>query len=339
MSVINKLNLRIPKYPSLEEQIIEIEKFDGILKDAATVRYQGCNLLQDFCEEKASFERIGWLNLWSKTMIAIESSAVAYDKNLNWVLQTISRSTFEWNMHVYVIVEPIIKLNNSSKPNINKVVDLESVSEFSYKKIIERLRAYAAWCIWSDRDLNKKLLHPKTINELWDHTIEKKILSNSKIKELHERFFGKLDIETDEKILRQNRQEYLEKLRKKKVKLDLLLRDPQINKWSDKLDFAHKRRKQTSFFTLYDDQPSITRNLEKMRLRFAYSAYSKGSMALHGSSMEQFISISESEVFPIINGEGKGDKSLFEKIISDCNRNFVMLGSINHSILNDKKFK
>ena len=41
MSVINKLNLRIPKYPSLEDQIIEIEKFDGILKDAATVRGGG----------------------------------------------------------------------------------------------------------------------------------------------------------------------------------------------------------------------------------------------------------------------------------------------------------
>lgn len=339
MSVINKLNLRIPKYPSLQDQKIDIEKLDGILKDAITVRYSGCNLLQDFYEEKATFERIGWLNLWSKFMTAIESSAVAYDKSLNWVLKTISRSTFEWNMHVYVITEPIIKLQNPGKTNKKKVVDLESVREFSYKKLIERLRAYAAWCIWSDRDLNRKLLHPKTINELWDHTIEKEILSNSKSKEFHERFFGKLDIETDEKIIRQNRQDYLETLRKKKVKLDLLLRDPQIKKWSDKLDLARKRRKQTSIFTLYDDQPSITRNLEKMRLRFAYSEYSKGSMALHGSSMEQFINISGSEVFPIITGKGKGDKSLFETIISECKRNFVVLGSINHSILNNKKFR
>lgn len=57
--------------------------------------------------------------------------------------------------------------------------------------------------------------------------------------------------------------------------------------------------------------------------------YSKGSMALHGSSMEQFVLIGDSIVAPKVKGANQAEETLFESVISDCNQLFVLLGAIN----------
>ena len=339
MPPLNDFELHLPQLPTEEEWIKAISELEGRKKKAAIVRAKGYNLLADFQEPKATFERIGWLNLWTKAMVALESAMSAFQEGLDWVLQTTSRSTFEWVLHSYVLIEPIFDLIELEKSE-HKVVVSSRSREYSHRITVERLRAYAAWCLWSDKVFYSDLIHPKTLADVWDPNPAKKILANEKNKEGYERFFGRLEAETNEEKLNKGRKEMERLYRNKRARIDKWLQDPQLKSWSDKiLELSRKKKGAVSYFNLFDPDATVSKRLKKLGLRFGYVQYSKSSMALHGSSMEQFIIIGDSEVIPKLKMANQADETLFETVISDCNHLFVLLGMINHFVLKNEKFR
>lgn len=339
MPSLNDLELHLPQLPTEEEWMKVINELAGREKEAAIVRAKGYNLLDDFYEPKASFERIGWLSSWAKTMTALESAVSAFQYGSDWVLQTISRSTFEWRLHILVIIEPIYDLIEIQKTG-HKVVVLDKTHENSQRKTIERLRGYAAWCLWNDKNYFQEHLHPKTLEAAWDTNPAKKILSDKVELEKYEMLFGRLESETDSNKLKQGRAKQERILKDKIRRIDQWLKDSQIEEWNDKiLEVARKNKGAVSFFSLFDLSATIIKRLHKHGLRFTYTQYSAGSMGLHGSTMEQFIHISDSVVTPKLQMDNKADETLFNGVISDCNWLFVLLGAINHFVLKNDKLR
>jgi hypothetical protein len=111
MPRLSDYDLILPEVPSKEEWQHEIAGLEGLLKEAAVLRAKGCNLLREINEKKATAERVGWLNLWAKTFAALDSAVAAFEYQSGFVLQMISRSTFEWLHHVGVIFDPISVLS------------------------------------------------------------------------------------------------------------------------------------------------------------------------------------------------------------------------------------
>jgi hypothetical protein len=335
MLSLKGFELHLPNLPTEDEWLSAISGLEGLEKQASIVRARGYNLLTKFSEPKATFERIGWLNLWSKAIVALESAISAFAEGLDWVLQTTSRSTFEWNLHAAVLVEPIfdlVDLENSS----NKVVVSNRSREYSRRITVERLRAYAAWCLWSDGVYYSDLLHHKTLTRVWDPNPAKKILANEKEREGYERYFGMLVTETDEE-LRKGRKEMEAIYREKKARIDRWLQVPQLKPWSDKITQLSRANKgNVSFLNLFDPDATVAKQLKKIDMRFGYVQYAKSSMALHGSSMDQFIIIGDSVITPRLNVAKHGDEILFETIIADCNRLFVLLGWIDFSAMTNE---
>ena len=339
MPPLNDFELHLPQLPTEEEWLNTISELEGLEKEAAIVRAKGYNLLSDFSEPRVTFERIGWLNLWSKAIVALESAISAFQEGLDWVLQTTSRSTFEWTLHAYVLIEPIFDLIELEKSE-HKVVISSRSREYSHRITVERLRAYAAWCLWSDGVFYSDLLHPKTLENVWDPNPAKKILANEKDREGYERFFGTLEVETDEEKLNKSREEMEGIYRGKKARIDRWLQDPQLKSWSNKITQLSRTNKgAVSFFNIFDPDATVAKKLKKLDLRFGYVQYSKSSMALHGSSMEQFINIGNSVITPKLNMPNQGDETLFETVISDCNCLFVLLGMLNHFVLKNEKVR
>ncbi len=338
MIKLGDLELQLPKLPTDEEWINAINELQGLEKEATNVRAKGYTLLAAFNESKATSERIGWLNLWAKTIVALESSILAYQEGLDWVLQSVLRTTFEWVLHCRVLFEPF----SSTEPEKSKskvVVPIRSRKD-SQRKTVERLRAYAAWCLWSDKVLYRELIHRKTLEGVWNPNPAKKILDNEKDKEGYERLFGTLVIETDEEKLNKDRKEMVRLYRNKIARIDKWLQDPQLKSWSEKLIKLSKKKKGAfSFFNLFDLDATIPKELMKYGLRFGYATYSKSSMGLHGSSMEQFIIIGDSKIGPKLNRANKADETLFEIVISDCNNIFVLLGALNYFVLKNEKVR
>ena len=339
MSLLTELEFRLPQLPTEEEWIAVINELEGLNREATVVRAKGYNLLVDFYEPKATFERIGWINLWSKAIVALESAMIAFQEGLDWVLQTTLRSTFEWVLHAYVITEPWFDLLGLEKSG-HKVVISGRSRNYSYKMTIERLRAYSAWCLWSDKVFYKDLLHPKTLAGIWDPLSAKNIVENEKDKEGYERFFGSIKVETDKEKLRKDRKKMKRFYEEKIDQIDKWLEDPHLKLWSDKIiEVSRKKKGTVSYFNLFDLDSTVKKRLEKLGARFGYVQYSKGSMALHGSSMDQFVIIGDPLVTPKVKMAKQAEETLFESVISDCNHLFVLLGAINHFVLKNEQVR
>lgn len=339
MASLNDLEIRLPQLPSEEEWMNAISELEGHEREAVIIRAKGYSLLNDFNEPKASYERLGWLNLWSKNMTALESAIKAYQNNSDWLLQTISRSTFEWWLHIITIIEPIHDLIKFEESNL-KVAIMDSYRENTYKKTLDRLRAYAVWCLWNDRKYFQERVHPKTLTAAWDPDPAKEILSDEARLASYEQLYGKLESEIDENILKQGKEDQKRLLNEKISRIDQWLDDPQIEKWHKIiLEIPRTNRGTVTFFDLFDPIDTVIKRLYKFGIRFTYTEYMASSMGLHGSTMKQFININDSGISLRLQMNNKADETLFRGIVSKCNQNIVLLGVVNHFILKNEKLR
>lgn len=327
MSVLSDFNLVLPQVPSEDEWIEYIESTEGRERDISTLRAKGYNLLADLNERHATYERVGWLSLWAKVMAALESMIPALHSGSDLILESLSRATFEWLQHQLAITDPIHDLLENRRTHKEIVM-----TEYAYRSVVDRLRAYTAWCLWSDKNYYQELIDPRTQKNIWDSGPAREILQNAKKLQSYERFYGPLDSEIDENKLRQGRRNMEALYREKIRRIEDWLGDTKVKHWSNKLKDNYRSR-QFSFFSLFGEDSKITERLHKYQLRFAYTSYSEGSMALHGSTIDQFMHIGDSVISPKIQISDQVEESLFEGVISNCNHVLLALAVIDHLIL------
>jgi hypothetical protein len=170
----------------------------------------------------------------------------------------------------------------------------------------------------------------------WSGNPAKDILADKKSLQQYVNLFGTqvFEAETNEAKLLQDKKNMEHFYTDKKVRVVRLLKDPQLKVWTDRLQNLQRRNKgSVSFFNLFDSEASVPKTLKKHGLRFAYMNYLKSSMALHGSTMEQFILFGDSSVSPRLGAIKQSDETLFKSIVADCNQIFVLLGAIDHFYL------
>jgi hypothetical protein len=330
MSLLSKYDLILPKIPSHQEMNQAIEDLDGLPKEAATIRAKGCNLLREVDEMKVTPERLGWLNLWAKTLAVLESAISAFDYQSDLVLKMISRCTFEYWLHALAILEPTVDLY-SSITSSKKITVLDSSLKRSLKEVVERLRAYTTWCLCSDMAFYKEIIRAKTLDGVWDANPAKEIMTDEQKLEMYERFFGPLEIEIDENKLGEGRQKVKKVYREKINRIERWLSDPLLKPWTDFLE----KNSRVSFFSLVGtNENTVAKRLSKLGLRFGYATYISGSMVLHGSSMKEFIIIGTQGLGPKIGNDESEAERLFSSIISSCKSIFFSLAVMNHFVLN-----
>ncbi len=327
MSALSDYNLVLPQIPSEEEWIEYIESLESRERDIPTLRAKGYNLLTNFNEITATYERVGWLSLWAKVMAALESIVPALHSGSNLILQSLSRATFEWIQHQLAITDPVHDLLENKQAN-RKVV----MTDYAYRSVVDRLRAYMAWCLWSDRNYYRELIDPGTQKNIWNPGPAREIYRNTEKLQCYERFYGPLDSEIDENKLKQGRRNMEALCREKIRRIDDWLGDIKIQRWSKKLEENNGSRT-FPFFSLFGNDNKITKRLKKYQLRFAYASYSEGSMALHGSTIEQSMFIGDSVISPKIQVSDQVEESLLETVLFNCNHILVALAIIDQLIL------
>jgi len=295
MTSFKDYDLVLPQLTEEDDTLQAIINQGGIIKESAIVLAQGFNLLKDIDESKATPERVGWLNLWSKSIVAMKSAISAFETDSDLSLQAISRASFEWLWHAMIINDPI----SETYRNINQGANVYPL-ERSNRLTVDRLRAYTAWCLWADKLFYRKIIRPDNLNEIWNPEPAKSIVENEDDLERHEKIFGKIEIEVDEEQLKAQRRQMKSAYQEKIDKIDQLLLEPHLQNWNNKIQQMILKSKTTPpFFKLFNS--SIYKTLEKHDVSFGYSAYSVGSMALHGSTMDQFIHIGDSIIGPKIS--------------------------------------
>ena len=218
-----------------------------------------------------------------------------------FLLEVLARIEFELLLHTHTILE--------SDP-------------------VDRLRAYCAWCIWNDRSFQSEFVRPETLDGVWDVEPVRQLIENPSALEEVERLFGPLPegMEIDEREAKRRRFRQQDRERHKLKRIEAWLQDPDLAVWVERL---RKVRRGTSFFALFgEDESSIAKRLESMSMRFAYMGYMKGSMFIHGSTMEGLFFINEESIAPRIVGSKESVSDLASQIGRGCNNSLVVLGAL-----------
>ena len=198
-----------------------IQNAAGVEKTLLKIQAQAANLLRQVNDEKVTFARLAWLNLWTKAFAALDGTVCALSsKNPLYVLRMVARASFEQLLHTQSIIEP--------------KKDREGES-------FKRLEAYAAWCIWKDQDFYERRACPKTLDEVWDPNPAQQIAFDLKSLEAHEAIYGQLDITMDERELKKGRLRQQDEFQHRLHRIRTWLNHTDLKPWHEKLKEYKKK--------------------------------------------------------------------------------------------------
>ena len=303
MSDIHKLKFELPRLWEHDWERMAADS-NGAEKLLLSIEGQAAHLLKFMSDDVANFERLAWLGIWSKSFCILEGARGALGQRSQYTVELLSRAVFEMVLHAFTIheIEPI-----------------------------KRLRAYAAWCLWNDHHFQMKFLDPSTLSRIWNPHPAVDIAKDAESRRVYEELFGPLDIETDPKELHRGR---VDQFREEKLRLDRLaawLSDPDVCPWVERLSNLSKRRGRAPipFFALFNEtEGSVARRLESLDMGFLYLAYVKGSMFVHGSTLDHMYLTQERCLTPLFTGNRENVEAQAEQIGHACNIVLVLLKSI-----------
>jgi hypothetical protein len=326
---LNEYKLGIPTV-SLDDWQIAIESASGQLRNVLAVQSHGARLLRTINEAMATTERIGWLNIWSKTFAALEAIAASLTHRSRLVLLLSHRTTFELMLQMHTVLDPLRYMPQAEPGQPAK-------KEYALRSCIDRLRAYTAWCLWHDKSYYKEVLNPKSMRDIWACNPDKLWPRAARAMPIVEQCQKKVNLKLDETTMiegsRTMRKIYNERIRR----IDEWMADPKLKKWAAAIEQASKKTVfGVPFFSLFDRaDASIPKRLIKEGLRFSYASYIVSSMASHGSSMEEYIAIQNESIQPKLTGGEEQIENLASEVIFRCLHIFTLLGIINQEMANN----
>lgn len=320
---LEKLELWIPRLWEKDWQNA-INNASGIEKDLLIIQNRAANLLSQISDKRVTFARLAWLNLWTKLFSTLEGAFCAIPKNSLYVLRMLGRASFEQALHAKTIMEPILNAFSDLKDSKERVMPKSLLCNLK-KRAVNRLEAYAAWCIWNDLTFYERLVCPETLDAAWDAEPAQKILRNLERLEAYESVYSQLKIETDEKELKKGRLRQQDEGRHELHRLRKWLDHPDLKGWHEKLKKSKKNNPMT-FFTLVGEDPrGVPKTLKEFDLYFGYSLYFEGSMAIHGSSLYQFLHLGNKSAMPLLAGTDDEVSGKAEEIGGNCSQVIIAL--------------
>ncbi len=342
MTELTDFDLISFKVADIEETAKIVKQMDdGVLKKAKSVGIRGYRLLSKVAETKATPERLAWLNLMTQSVTAVNAGISAFESCSNWTLKVVQRAVFEWELITIAISGNFELLDNTRPSQGNPIIFPQEFRERQSRiSCVDRLRAYTAFCLWSDRDYYRKRISGRNMQRAFTEERSPTLGPELEAKEVG-LFFGSSS-ETDQEDLDRRRVIEQDAIQNEIARIDQWLVDPTLQPWTEKLSrLAEQQKGPMSYWQLIDVGRSVSEELQNLDLHYAYSIYMKGSMALHGSTFEQFLDISTENtfVFPKIMIDEEQHDTELDFIASSCNVMMVLLASMDQKILNKSELR
>jgi hypothetical protein len=335
---LHNYKLALPAF-KLKDWNAAVESTSGAMQEILRAQADGLKQLETIREPMASTERVGWLNLWSKTFAVLEAVAAALMHQSKLVLILSWRNSFELMLQTHAVIDPLRKLNlkNKSSGGAATGTGLNANKEYAYRACVDRLRAYTAWCLWHDKAYFTEILNPRSMRDIWSVGLDgeddthKALKSSTRFISLLENEGGVFDDNFLHEGSRRTRTLYTDKIRQ----IDEWLADPLLCKWADNIEKASQNNPTgVPFYMLFDrSDVSIPKRLLREGIRFTYSTYINSSMASHGSSMEEFIQVDAKTIKPLLKGDKDQLNILAPEVIFRCQHIYTILGILNKEML------
>jgi hypothetical protein len=300
-----------------------VESAEEPEKTIIHIQKRAAFILKDLEQFQVTFARLAWLNIWSKTFSALDGVLCALAKDSIYLLRMLKRTTFELQLHLFTIMKPMLDLYEHKQEPITAQIKKEKETAS-----INRLEAYASWCIWNDSLHYNKIVNPDTLEAVWDAEPATKILNDPDSRLLWEAVFGKLDIETNNRELKKGRLIQQDEGYHRIHRFETWLNHPVLASWHEKLKSlaGPKRKNFITFFSIIGENPMrVPKGMENLEISFAYPLYNEGSLAIHGSSLDQFLYLGETKVIPLFTGQSEDTFFAAQQIGQLCNQILVGL--------------
>ena len=325
MSVFDDYEFNIPPLWEKVEWQKFIDTSEGALKKVVIIEARAANILKKIKDfKKVTPERLAWLSIWTKSFSALESIVV--NKPLSVYLEdTISRITLEIQLILNTILDPLFAFYKLKDSNC-KITDFDKSESDAIMDVLDRMCAYTAWGLWNDKKYYSEALRKKHLDQIWDPNPVDEIISDPNRKKAYESIFGPLPLETNSGLIIQ---------RKKQEKYFINERDrvtswlehPNLKPWVMKIENIGDNCKFWQLFNI--ENSSMHKIIKDTDIEFAYISYKSGSMTLHGSTIDNFLSISENKkLFPRFLMSDKECDDFIINIGYHFNRTFVLLDAI-----------
>jgi hypothetical protein len=333
MPLLNDYKLSIPKVWE-DDWDKALSSATGIYRELIATRKEGAGLLRDIDETHVTTERLGWLNLWSKTFAALQAVTSALDSHSNLILQLVYKNTFELMLQVHTVLDPVSDWQKSQAAGA-RGAEAKYGEEFAFRSTIERLRAYVAYCLWHDKAYYEEMINPRSFKDVWDFTPPSSVATEGIASEQYGYLLERWESVFRESDSSERKRQMRDALSQKIRRIEQWLVDPSLRRWSAEMKTARTRLKGgVPFFSMFDQsERSIPRRLIKEGLRFGYSSYVMSSMMSHASSMDGFVRINEDSAFPQVSEGVNEIERLAVDLIFRCRHLFILLGVIHHRIL------
>lgn len=265
--------LRIP--PLWEKEWDEvISKAEGINKEILKLQLELSQLLKKINDFDATPERLAWIVLWTRIFSSLEATISAVNINSFYSLELINRAVFEDDLRYKIFFE-----------NMKSGVS-----------ITDLLRAFFAWGLWNDRKIIEDNI--KYIDKIWDPNPVEEIAIDSNRCNIYEKLYGPLNLQSRQE-LQWEKNKAIKNMNNELMRITYWMNRSEIKPWLDKIE----NLKPKTFYSLFNkDKINVYKYLENTELDFGYSMYMKGSHFIHGSTIEQFITYCDSEIYPKFTG-------------------------------------
>jgi hypothetical protein len=263
-------------------------------------------------------ELAAWLLIWSRCFNLCEAVLAARERPTGVALHVFNRAAFEAVLQLQVIVE----LPQDMQDDRFDESTLRSL-------VIDRLRAYAAWCLTYDERYYQSLLDPDYLKSVYDPEPDRNFIAQlGANRAKYEAVFGPI-VEVSDEEATLEMQQAAERTNLRLQTIRAWLNDRRLEPWRTKIRDLEarnpRRRREVAFYELFDDKQSSVRQRLKETGRLAhYVEYQTASRVLHGSTLDSF-AIANSEVLVPAFADIKEECDHLARRIAAQMRNGAML--------------
>ncbi len=314
---LNKYVFVIPEF-SEQHWRKAIDEAEGFEKDLRITQIKTLNLLNNINDTEVTPARLAWMNLWTKCISQLDGMSALLLGNSAFMVEVLERIALETFLHALTICQP-----------------LKQVAGKSSETIVDRLCAFTAWALSEDMKHTIEISHRSNLDMVWNPAPARDIKYHPQKREVFEKLFGEITIETDPVCLKVGRARQEAELRDQRRRLDTWLKTPELIVWLQKIQVITERVKPNavSFFALMnEDDKSIRKRMKSLGIGFGYISYQKASMIIHGSTIEQLNLTQLNRIVPKISSTQEYLEMSAESVRTTCNNTAMLLALMQKHI-------
>jgi hypothetical protein len=302
-----------------------LKESEGADRQCVLIQLRAVNLLRTLKTGPATPEHVAWMTLWTRAFVLLDGVRGILTRNAAFTTDVLARVAFETALYTQAILEPAIALHELERHGPGRTLVRDSARDSAWREVVDRMRAYTAWCMWSDLRYCDEVADSRTQDGIWDPEPARGIASDPDALKAFEAYYGPLDLRNEHELER-DQQQQLAGLAQKRERIVSWLSDKRLQEWVTKLKSLQAGEPNARSFLslLFGEQGTIARRLGMMQQRFAYFRYLRGSLLIHGSSVDEMLMLGQRVLAPAIRSDDEEVNRAAYDVASSCN--LIVLG-------------